>query len=123
MTNKPMLIVELLPCPFCGGNDLRQYAYYPGMDVYYRVQCYCLGSAHGRTPEEAVESWNNRKESHEEANILALEAVITDEQIIEAMRPSISSADGGYVADTAPENIVAAGRDLLKAIKSNGPKP
>lgn len=60
MTNKPMLSVELLPCPFCGGKDLRQYSYNPGMDVYYRVQCYCLGSAQGRTPEEAVEEWNKR---------------------------------------------------------------
>lgn len=60
MTNKPMLSVELLPCPFCGGKNLRQYSYNPGMDVYYRVQCYCLGSAQGRTPDEAVEEWNKR---------------------------------------------------------------
>ena len=60
MTNKPMLSVELLRCPFCGGKNLRQYSYNPGMDVYYRVQCYCLGSAQGRTPDEAVEEWNKR---------------------------------------------------------------
>ena len=52
--------IELKPCPFCGGTNLRQYSYNPGMDVYYRIECYCLGSASGRTPEEAAETWNTR---------------------------------------------------------------
>lgn len=47
---------------------------------------------------------------------------ITDEQILEAMRHSINSADGGYVVDTAPENVIAAGRALLESARLNGLK-
>ena len=49
--------------------------------------------------------------------------ILTDKQILEAMRPSITDADGGYIIDTAPENVVAAGRALLEAAKLNGVKP
>lgn len=38
---------------------------------------------------------------------------LTDEQILEAMRPAIYAADGGYVFDTAPEHVIAAGRALI----------
>lgn len=38
---------------------------------------------------------------------------LTDEQIIEAMRESLNDADGGYVVDTAPQDVVKAGRALL----------
>lgn len=51
-------------------------------------------------------------------------ALITDEQILEAMRQSISSADGGYVVDTAPQDVIAAGRALLAEVaRLNGVKP
>lgn len=40
-------------------------------------------------------------------------AALTDEQILEAMRPAIYAADGGYVFDTAPEHVIAAGRAIL----------
>jgi len=39
---------------------------------------------------------------------------ITDEQILEAMRLSITAADGGYVYDMSPEYVIAAGRSLLE---------
>ena len=51
-----------------------------------------------------------------------VEVTITDEQILEAMRHSINSADGGYVVDTAPENVIAAGRALLESARLNGLK-
>ena len=47
---------------------------------------------------------------------------LSDEQILEAMRHSINSADGGYVVDTAPENVIAAGRALLESARLNGLK-
>ena len=51
-------------------------------------------------------------------------ALITDEQILEAMRQSIASADGGYVVDTAPQDVIAAGRALLAEVsRLNGVKP
>lgn len=37
----------------------------------------------------------------------------SDEQILEAMRPAICQADGGYVFDTAKDDVIAAGRALL----------
>lgn len=39
--------------------------------------------------------------------------VLTDAQILEAMRQPLNDADGGYVVDTAPGNVVAAGRALI----------
>lgn len=41
---------------------------------------------------------------------------LTDAQILEVMRPEIYAADGGYVFDTAKENVVAAGRALIALI-------
>lgn len=42
-------------------------------------------------------------------------APITDEQILEAMRPAMMSADGGYVFETAKDDVIEAGRALLDA--------
>ena len=39
---------------------------------------------------------------------------MTDDQILEAMRLSITAADGGYVYDMSPEYVIAAGRSLLE---------
>jgi hypothetical protein len=50
-----------------------------------------------------------------------LAADLTDEEIIEAMRPAIYAADGGYVFDTAPEKVIAAGRSLLALAAPVGP--
>lgn len=41
---------------------------------------------------------------------------ITDEQILEAMRPAITDADGGYVFNTAKQDVISAGRALLDAV-------
>lgn len=39
--------------------------------------------------------------------------VLTDDQILEAMRKPLNDADGGYVVDMSPENVIAAGRALI----------
>ena len=41
---------------------------------------------------------------------------ITDDQILEAVRPAIMSADGGYVFDTAKQDVIDAGRALLAEV-------
>lgn len=38
---------------------------------------------------------------------------LTDAQIIDAMSSDLNNADGGYVVDTAPDDVVKAGRALL----------
>lgn len=38
---------------------------------------------------------------------------LTDDEVLEAMRPHIYEADGGYVWDTAKVEVLAAGRALL----------
>lgn len=38
---------------------------------------------------------------------------LTDDEVLEAMRPHIYAADGGYVYDTAKVELLAAGRALL----------
>lgn len=49
---------------------------------------------------------------------------ITDYQILEAMRPAIMSADGGYVFETASQDVIDAGRALLAEVaRLNGVKP
>lgn len=51
-------------------------------------------------------------------------ALITDEQILETMRPAMISADGGYVFDTAKKDVIEAGRALLAEVaRLNGVKP
>lgn len=49
---------------------------------------------------------------------------LSDEQILEAMRPAMMSADGGYVFDTAKQDVIDAGRALLAEVaRLNGVKP
>ena len=43
--------------------------------------------------------------------------VLTDEQILETMRPAIYRADGGYIFDTAKDDVIAAGRSLIDKVK------
>lgn len=43
--------------------------------------------------------------------------VLTDDEILEAMRPAMIDADGGYVFDTAKGDVIAAGRALLDKVK------
>jgi hypothetical protein len=48
---------------------------------------------------------------------------VTDEQVLQAMRPSIYAADGGYIWDTAPQDVLAAGRAVLALMNPPEPKP
>lgn len=47
----------------------------------------------------------------------SVSVVMSDEQILEAMREHIYAADGGYVFDTAKDDVIAAGRALLDKVK------
>ncbi|MNP09215.1 hypothetical protein D3C76_1013080 [compost metagenome] len=52
------------------------------------------------------------------AQVVELQPVaLSDEQILEAMRPAIYRADGGYVFDTAKEDVITAGRALIDKVK------
>lgn len=42
--------------------------------------------------------------------------VLPDEKILEAMRQSLNDADGGYVVDTEPDKVIAAGRALIACL-------
>lgn len=42
---------------------------------------------------------------------------LTDEQILEVMRPVIYRADGGYVFDMAKDDVIEAGRALIDKLK------
>lgn len=45
---------------------------------------------------------------------------LTDEQILLTMRVHLNYGDGGYVCDTAPETVIAAGRALLSKLRAEG---
>ena len=67
---------ELLPCPFCGGEDL-EIDHAPTYDVrhpdVYEVHCVECGGRGGEgwTEAEAIAAWNTRAEmSHEDLLIL-----------------------------------------------------
>ena len=53
---------KLLPCPFCGGDNLGFYHNHLFRDGY-EVRCYdChFGLQESRTKEEAIKQWNTRK--------------------------------------------------------------
>ena len=50
---------KLLPCPFCGGNDISTFS----GDGVFGVQCNtCMGSIdYCLTVDEAIKKWNTRK--------------------------------------------------------------
>ena len=54
--------IKLLPCPFCGGDNLGFYHNHLFRDGY-EVRCYdChFGLQESRTKQEAIEAWNTRK--------------------------------------------------------------
>jgi len=57
-------MVELKPCPFCGGKAVNCTKQYDGRICRYRIQCDNAGCA-CRTPwlcyqEDAAEVWNRR---------------------------------------------------------------
>lgn len=39
--------------------------------------------------------------------------VVGDDEVLEAMRPSLDEGDGGYVCDMSPMHVIASGRALL----------
>lgn len=39
--------------------------------------------------------------------------VVSDDEVLEAMRPSLDEGDGGYVCDMSPMHVIASGRALL----------
>lgn len=43
---------------------------------------------------------------------------LTDEEILLTMRVYLNYGDGGYVCDTAPETVIAAGRALLSKLRA-----
>ena len=157
MTNKPMLSVELLPCPMCSGKVREPVAKHIGHgDFCFVVSCNCgLSFDGGQDIESAVRTWNrrstpaaqhqgepvawliqcqhsglveqsepNNKSNHPDdwsdafpvfrEQPAPVAVTITDEQILEAMRLSITAADGVYVYDMSPEYVIAAGRSLLE---------
>jgi hypothetical protein len=42
--------------------------------------------------------------------------VLSDDQIIEAMRKDLNNGDGGYLCDTGPDEVAAAGRALIAEV-------
>ncbi len=62
MANIRELSLELLPCPFCGGDaHLASYGY-EGIQIVAECENLHCGSAvcGAKTPEEAIARWNNR---------------------------------------------------------------
>ena len=49
-------------------------------------------------------------------------AVLTDDQIISAMRPELDKGDGGYLCDIFPAGVIAAGRAIEAAVLANASK-
>lgn len=39
--------------------------------------------------------------------------VPSDDEVLEAMRPSLDEGDGGYICDMSPMHVIASGRALL----------
>lgn len=82
----------------------------------------CLGTPTGWIDFSDKEDLRRNIESHVGVHLRGLHGpapvalVMTDEQILEAMRKDMASADGGYVVDTAPQDVIAAGRALLAEV-------
>ena len=50
---------QLLPCPFCGGEDFRQGESPSGLHWVYCWQCYI--NKHSYDKKTAIEHWNRRE--------------------------------------------------------------
>ena len=50
---------DLLPCPFCGGTDIKYYAHNDGDNYHQCADCTTIGP-NGADQESAVYQWNNR---------------------------------------------------------------
>ena len=84
---------------------------------------YHLSGIHPNNFKRALEASGAKLTSEVKSNKSPVAVAITDEQILEAMRPAITYADGGYVFDTAKQDVLAAGRALLEVARLNGVKP
>lgn len=51
----------------------------------------------------------------------SIQAELSDDQILEAMREHVYAADGGYVFETAKPALIAAGRALIAAALNDNP--
>ena len=84
---------------------------------------YHLSGIHPNNFKRALEASGAKLTSEVKSHKSPVAVVMTDEQILEAMRQSLTDADGGYVFDTAKDDVIAAGRALLEVAKLNGVKP
>ena len=57
---------KLLPCPFCGGNDIQideMESFWDKNETSWRVLCIdCIAETAGDTKEQAIAAWNRRAE-------------------------------------------------------------
>lgn len=86
---------ELKPCPFCGGTNLRRYAFRAALDVHYAVQCYCGARSEDQTQEDADKCWNLRVpyEQLEAEN----EALRKDAERYRWLRDNAEAADWEFI--------------------------
>jgi hypothetical protein len=68
MTNSPAVVVELLPCPFCGNSGPTKIGYWTDLCGFnYRVRCVCGAAIGGGSDEAAdIDCWNTRASTHAE---------------------------------------------------------
>jgi hypothetical protein len=66
---------------------------------------------------EDVATWRRRALTAEAA-LAKPAAPVVDGELVEAMRPHLFKADGGYTCDTAPEHVAAAGHAAIAAARS-----
>lgn len=59
-------MIELKPCPFCGGTDLNDDGHF--VECF---DCHATGPNHYPIPGKAGESWNRRHEATEPLAVLA----------------------------------------------------
>jgi Lar family restriction alleviation protein len=81
-------IRKLLPCPFCGGNNVEIYVHsYDCPPDLYSVDCNDCGGGIELfdTRNEVIEKWNNRRESGELPEWLKQEIKTRKKQIINAI--------------------------------------
>jgi Lar family restriction alleviation protein len=59
----------LLPCPFCGGNDIQideMESFWDKNETSWRVLCIdCIAETAGDTKEQAIAAWNRRADARQ----------------------------------------------------------
>jgi len=79
--------MELKPCPFCGGEEVRtfKYSFAGEPDVYAQCQNCAADGPMGDTKEMAVEKWNRRatdeNAAYERAAMVCEGVEITDAEL------------------------------------------